>query len=170
MMMIQPDNRMRIALAIALGALAAGGFFYATKSSSSATPPDLEYFKGSWTVALKSNPKESFKWTVKEDLQGGWMVGVVERNEEKVSTDFWRQSDKKIERFAFTSDGTFVRIESQGWESDRLVFTGVASDQKGETKIRETITRVNERRFHALWERQSADGKWITFADEICTR
>lgn len=98
------------------------------------------------------------------------MVGVVEKNGEKVSTDFWRQSDKKIERFAFTASGAFVKIESSGWESDRLVMTGVMSDKTGETKVRETITRVNDRRFQALWERESSDGKWIVFADEICTR
>lgn len=98
------------------------------------------------------------------------MAGVVEKNGEKVSTDFWRQRGKKIERFAFTAGGMFVKIESSGWESDRLIFTGVMSDKTGETKIRETITKVNERRFHALWERASADGKWMIFADEICTR
>lgn len=161
---------MKIAFAIAIALLAAGGFFYATKSFSNGTPSDIAYFKGTWTVALRNNPKETFSWTVKEDLQGGWMVGVVEKNGEKVSTDFWRQSDKKIERFAFTSSGAFVKIESSGWESDRLMMIGVMSDKTGEIKVRETITRVNDRRFQALWERESSDGKWIVFADEICTK
>jgi hypothetical protein len=159
---------MKLAFAVALTVLMAGGLFYATKSFSSGTAPDIEYFKGKWVVAMRGNPKQSFSWTVKED--GGWVVGVVEKNGEKVSTDFWRQGGKKIERFAFTADGTFVKIESSGWESNRLVMTGVASDKAGETKIRETITRVNDRQFYALWERESADGKWMTFADEICTR
>ena len=107
---------------------------------------------------------------MKEDLQGGWLAGVVEKNGEKVSTDFWRQNGKRIERFAFTAGGMFVKIESNGWESGRLVFTGVASDKTGETKVRETITKVNEREFHALWESASSEGKWTTFADEICTK
>jgi hypothetical protein len=161
---------MRIAFAIAITLLTAGGFFHATESFSSRASSDMDYFKGKWVVAMKANPKQVFSWTVKEDLQGGWMVGVVEKNGEKVSTDFWRQDGKKIERFAFTADGLFVKIESPGWESDRLVLSGVASDKTGETKIRETITKVNERQFHALWERESSDGKWITFADEICTK
>jgi hypothetical protein len=169
-MRTKPDSQTKIASLIAIALLAAGGFFYATKSFSHGTASDIAYFKGNWVVALRSNPQESFSWTVKDDLQGGWMVGVVEKNGEKVSTDFWRQSGKRIERFAFTSGGAFVKIESSGWESDRLVMTGVTNDKTGETKIRETITRTGERRFQALWEKQTPDGKWIVFADEICTK
>ncbi|HEV7376708.1 MAG TPA: hypothetical protein VGN95_18485 [Pyrinomonadaceae bacterium] len=169
-MNIKTDKRMRITLAVALTLLIAGVSFYATKSFSSVTSSDLDYFKGNWVVTMRSNPKESFSWTVKEDLNGSWMAGVVEKDGEKVSTDFWRQGGKKIERFAFTSGSTFVKIEGLGWESDRLVLSGIASDKTGETKIRETITKINERQFHALWEKESSDGKWIIFADEICTR
>ena len=170
MLKIKPNNLGRIAFFVVLIICAAGGFLYATKTFSSAPAPELDYFKGSWTITLKSNPKEAFRWTVKEDLQGNWLAGVVEKNGEKVSTDFWRQNGKRIERFAFTADGMFVKIESSGWESDRLVFTGIISDKAGETKVRETITKVNERQFQALWERADGDGKWMTFADEICTK
>jgi hypothetical protein len=79
-------------------------------------------------------------------------------------------NDEKIERFAFTADGAFVRIEGSGWESNELVLTGIASGQSGETKIRETITKVSDSEFHALWEKENADGKWTTFSDEVCTR
>ena len=164
------NNRTRISLAAALAMLAAGGFFYATKSSTTQTPSDLDYFKGTWTVTMKSNPKLSFRWTVKDDLRDGWVVGVVEQNGERISTDFWRQDGRKIERFAFTGGGLFVKIESAGWESGRMVMSGVASDKTGETKIRETITKENERLFHALWERQDSDGRWAVFADETCAK
>jgi hypothetical protein len=167
---IKRDSRMRFAFAIVIALLIAGGVFYATKSFSSKTSSEIDYFKGNWIVSLRNNPKESFRWAVKDDLSGGWIVGVVEKNGEKVSTDFWRQDGKKIERFAFTAGGAFVKIESSGWESDKLLMTGVMSDKTGETKVRETITRVSERQFHALWEREGPDGKWITFADEICTK
>ncbi len=163
-------NRTRIVLAAALALLAAGGLFYATKSSTTQAPSDLDYFKGTWTVTMKSNPKQPFRWTVKDDLRGGWMVGVVEQNGERVSTDFWRQDGKKIERFAFTGGGLFVKIESAGWESGRLVLSGIMSDRTGETKVRETITKENDRRFHALWEREDSDGRWVVFSDEVCTK
>ena len=164
------NGRAGIALAAALALVAAGGLIYATKSSTTRTPTDLDYFKGTWTVTVKGNPGQSFRWTVKDDLRGGWVVGVVEQDGERVSTDFWRQDGRRIERFAFTGGGLFVKIESAGWESGRLVLSGVASDRTGETRIRETITRENERRFNALWERQDADGRWVVFADETCTR
>lgn len=169
-MNIKRDSRMRIAFAIAIALLVAGGVFYATKSFSSKTSSEMDYFKGNWTITLRNNPKESFRWTVKDDLSGGWMVGVVEKNGEKVSTDFWRQDGRKVERFAFTAGGAFVKIESSGWESDKLVMIGIMSDKTGETKVRETITRVSERQFQALWEKEISNGKWLTFADEICTK
>ena len=166
----QLKNRTRIAFATTLAVLAAGGFFYVTKSSTTETPSELDYFKGTWTVTMKSNPKQPFRWTVKDDLRGGWVAGVVEQNGERISTDFWRQDGTKIERFAFTGGSLFVRIESTGWEAGRMVLSGVASDKTGETKIRETITKESERRFQALWERQEADGRWTVFADELCTK
>lgn len=155
---------------IAFALLACAAFLYATKSSTATAPSGLDYFKGTWRVTLKSNPEQSFRWTVREDLKGGWLVGVVEQNGEKVSTDFWRENGKRIERYAFTSGGLFVRIESPGWESARLVFTGVMSDKSGETKVRETITKVNDRQFRALWEMENAPGRWTVFSDETCER
>lgn len=164
------DGRISIAFIIALAFLAAGGFFYTTKTFSSPPSTGIDYFKGKWVVTIKSNPQQAFSWTVKEDIGGGWMVGVVEKNGAKVSTDFWRQDGKKIERFAFTADGLFVRIESAGWEPNRLILVGTASDKTGETKIRETITRINDNQFTALWEREGPNGKWSVFSDEICTK
>jgi hypothetical protein len=166
----QLKNRTRIACAAALALLAAGGFFYATKSSTTEMPSELDYFKGTWTVTMKSNPEQPFRWTVKDDLRGGWVAGVVEQNGERISTDFWRQDGRKIERFAFTGGSLFVRIESTGWEAGRMVLSGVASDKTRETKIRETITKESERRFHALWEREEADGRWVVFSDETCAK
>lgn len=170
MMNLKRDNLWRIAFVIALTALAVGVVLYATKAERSKASTGLDYFKGSWTITLRGNPKAVFKWTLKEDLRGDWLSGVVLQNGEKVSTDFWRQNGKSIERFAFTAGGMFVKLESNGWESGRLIFTGVMSDKTGETRVRETITKVDERNFNALWERAEADGKWVTFADEICTR
>ena len=150
--------------------LFAGGLFYTGKSLTADVASDIDYFKGKWTITMKSNPNLSFIWTVKEDLQGGWMSGIVEKNGEKVSTDFWRRDDRKIERFAFTADGLFVKIESSGWKSDRLILNGISSDKTVETKIRETITKISDRQFNALWEKESANGKWVVFADETCTK
>lgn len=161
---------MKLFFAIARSLLIAGGLFYATASSPSAVSTDLDYFKGTWVVAIRNKPQETFRWTVKEDMGGGWLMGVVEKDGKKISTDFWRQNGDRLERYAFTADGTFVNIQSSGWQSGRMVLSGTASDKTGETKIRETITRVSERRFNALWEMLNEKGEWVVFADEICTK
>ena len=156
---------------MAIALLACGAFLYATTSSTTPAPSALDYFKGAWTVTMKSNPERPFRWSVREDLNGGWVAGVVEqKNGERVSADFWREDGKRIERFAFTTGGLFVRIESPGWDSARLIFTGVMSDKTGETKVRETITKLSERQFSALWEMQDDQGRWVVFSDETCEK
>ena len=121
-------------------------------------------------VSMRNNPTQTFSWKVKEDLNESWLSGVVEQNGKRISTDFWRQNGQKIERFAFTGNSIFVKIESSGWEGDKLIFNGILSDKSGETKVRETITKVSENQFNALWEMESTDGKWIIFVDEICIK
>ena len=161
------QNKLIIATTSVCILMMAAGFYF-TRESGSAS--DLDYFKGTWKVTLRTDPKTSFDWTVREDLDKSWLGGVVTRDSSKISTDFWRQTGKRIERFAFTSASTFVRLESAGWNGDRLIFTGTLSDGASETKVRETITRINDRQFNALWERQEKDGRWVVFGDEICTK
>lgn len=153
---------------ILLSALITTGGFFLTNESRSAS--DLDYFKGKWKVTLRNNAKISFNWTVTEDLDKSWLGGEVTRDGQNITKDFWRQSGKKIERFAFTSNNTFVRLESAGWNGDKLIFSGTLSDGAAETKVRETITKISDRQFNALWERADAGGKWIVFGDEICTK
>lgn len=158
----------KLAFVIALIFVLTAGGFYLIRESNAAS--DLDYFKGNWKVSLRNNPKVSFDWNVKEDLDKSWLGGAVEQNGQRISTDFWRQNGKRIERFAFTSNSTFVRIESTGWNGNQMIFNGTLSDGKSETKVRETITKVNDKQFNALWEREEKDGKWIVFGDEICTK
>jgi len=160
------DKRFIAVLLTIAGAATTVGF-YMTRESNSAS--DLDYFKGRWTVTLRNNPKISFNWTVAEDLDKSWLAGVVTRDGQKISTDFWRQTGNKIERFAFTSNSTFVKIESAGWNAGRMIFNGTMSDGANETKVRETITKIDDRKFNALWEREE-NGKWIVFGDEICAK
>ena len=150
--------------------LAFCNFYFNSNVVLSQNSTDIDYFKGNWTVKLRNNPIQSFSWKVSEDLNQSWLHGVVEQNGSKISTDFWRQNGKKIERFAFTGNSVFVKIESEGWEADKLILKGSMSDRSGENKIRETITKVSEREFNALWEMENSEGKWIVFGDEICTK
>lgn len=147
-----------------------GNFYVTAKVFSSHKSTDIGCFKGIWTVKLRNNLNQSFSWKVIEDLNQSWLNGVVEQNGYKISTDFWRQNGKKIERFAFTDNSVFVKLESDGWEADKLILKGSMSDKSGEIVIRETITKINEREFNALWEMENPDGKWTVFGDEICSK
>lgn len=157
---------------IAVALFTAAGFYLTTTALSASSTTDIDYFKGIWTVTLRNNPELSFKWTVREDLGGTWLNGVVEKDGTRISTDFWRENGKKIERFAFTGNSRFIKIEGSGWDAagHKMVLTGIMNDQESETRIRETITKVNDQKFNALWESQDADGKWTVFGDEICTK
>lgn len=131
---------------------------------------DLDYFEGIWTVSLRNDPATSFRWELKKDLDGSWLSGTVDRGGAKITRDFWRQNGTAIDRYAFTTNGTFVQVRSSGWEGGRLIFRGTLTDGRVESAVRETITKVDERKFTAVWERKEKDGKWTVFGDEICTR
>ncbi len=144
--------------------------FLTTKSIPAQVSTNLDYFKGIWAIKLKNKPKLNFIWTVKEDFNKSWLTGVVEQNGKKTSTDFWRQNGNKIERFAFTGNSVTILIESKGWEGNKMLVTGVMSDKNGETKVRETITKITNRKFNALWEMKNAEGEWTVFSDEFCKK
>ncbi len=130
----------------------------------------IDYFKGTWAVEIANGPRGTLRWIVKEDLNDGWLSGVVERDGRKISADLWRVHGKLIERYAFTGDGLYIKMVSSGWRANRLKFNGIASGPAGDFRLRQTITRRTERTFHALWEKQEADGKWTVFSDETCSK
>ena len=141
-----------------------------TLSPRSGLPDDILYFVGAWKVSVKGDSGSSYKWTVTTDKNGEWLEGTIEKDGLKTATDFWRQNDRIIERFTFTTDGTFIRVTSTGWKTGILTFTGIASGKTGNSRVKETITRESEKKFHAVWERQSDDGKWTVFSDESCEK
>lgn len=143
---------------------------FAEDHRSQRSTTDLDYFRGVWTITLKNFPETSIQWTVRSEAHDSWMSGTVETNGRRSSTDHWRITRGKIERYAFTTDGLFVSVKSDGWRSGKMVFTGTASGSDGEFDVRESITKVSESKFLAVWERRTADGKWSVFSDETCTK
>jgi hypothetical protein len=133
-------------------------------------PPDLSYFIGIWTITLKEPSKGPYTWSVKEDLGGQWITGSVDKNGERTSTDHWRMNARGIERHVFTSDGTYIKLSGSPWKTGKMSFVGVAYAKDGEYRIRENIFRESDTRFRALWEKQGADGAWVTISDETCTK
>lgn len=139
-------------------------------SLRSGLPEELSYFIGVWKVTVKGDANGAYKWTVAPDKNGEWLEGAMEKDGVKTATDFWRKTDTTIERFVFTTDGTLLRVTSTGWRTGSLVLTGIASGKTGNSRVRETITREGEKKFHAVWERQGDDGKWTVFSDESCEK
>lgn len=132
-------------------------------------PQDMAFFVGIWSVAVKDG-KGTVTWTVKEDLGGEWLSGTVDRDGERISIDHWRFNGRNIERFAFTADGLYIKMNASGWKGNKLSFAGIASGPDGDFRMRETITRENDKRFRALWEKQGADGVWVVYSDETCSK
>ncbi|MES1023091.1 hypothetical protein ABN584_09350 [Gloeocapsa sp. BRSZ] len=141
----------------------------ASNTPSKANLSEVAFFKGSWECRIQGSPNNVFRWSVAENLNSLWLVGFVQVGQNKVSNDFWRVNNK-IERYAFTGDGTFVKVESSGWESNKLRFFGSANQMTGELKVRQTITRDNDTEFRALWEKRGKDQSWSAFSDERCTK
>lgn len=162
---VNRTSRERSGISLALALILLLGQIGLARTSAT----DIDYFKGTWTVAIKG-VSQSFTWTTAADLDGSWLGGVVESGGVKVSRDMWRKTAKGIERFAFSSSGLFVRLSSPGWVGNKLIFNGTAGDSAGEFPVRETITKLSDTKMHALWERQGPDGKWSVFSDETCMR
>jgi hypothetical protein len=156
-------------------AIASGGFllFRSAQTSDARSRSNLSevgFFQGNWECKLKNSPYTTFQWKVAEKLGNSWLAGIVQLDDRQVSNDFWRVSNGKIERFAFTSDGQLFQIESPGWASEKLTFSGTANNSAETYPVRETITKISETAFQALWEKQGKDEKWSTLSDEQCTK
>lgn len=135
---------------------------------SDANSNELGFFKGNWDCKLQSAPFTTFRWLVKEE--NSWLSGSVQSGQNIVSSDFWRINNGKIERFAFARDGLLVKVESNGWESNKLVFLGSFNKQNEVSQVRETITRTTDKEFRAIWEKMGNNRRWVTITDERCTR
>ena len=137
---------------------------------SSAAAPDLVYFQGTWSLTVKSEPGAIYTWTVSDGLKGAWLTGIVEKGSESISRDLWRANAGVIERYVFTSDGSFIKLVSYGWKSGKMVLNGISYGKASDSRVRETISRESDRRFRSVWEKQGDDGKWTVFADETCSK
>jgi hypothetical protein len=146
---------------------------FKTIAVSSARPisqsNDVEFFKGTWECKLKSSPT-TFNWSVASGLKNSWLVGFVQKGQDKVTNDYWRINKSKIERFVFTGDGLLVRAESNGWQANKLIFLGSFSKPGEEFKARQTITKKGDREFLAMWEKMDRDQRWSTFSEERCIK
>lgn len=130
----------------------------------------IDYFKGTWDIALKNVPAAKISWVVTDTLGGAWLHGEVTMDGTRTSDDRWGVVGSGMRRYAFLSTGSVLELRSGGWKADTLVFTGSMTAGKDLVEVRETIIRESRNRFRAVWERRNEKGMWEIFSDEICTR
>jgi hypothetical protein len=157
-------------LAIASGSFLLFKGIQASDARSRSHLSEVGFFQGNWECKLKNSPYTTFQWKVAENLENSWLTGVAQLADRPVSNDFWRVSNGKIERFAFTRDGRLFQIESPGWASEKLTFSGTANNAAEAYPVRATITKISANTFHAIWEKQDHREQWSTLSDEQCTK
>lgn len=136
---------------------------------------DIQYFLGSWKAKAKdprTGQKHTLPYTVEPVLDGAWLAGSGESVETGVKMhDLWGHDpvSGEILRVIFDSRGTYATVRSQGWDGDKLVLEGNSRGEKGEIRVRETITRLSSSEFKAVWEAY-LDQDWITYSVETVSR
>jgi hypothetical protein len=165
-------NIKRILLASSLWSLSVFGFFKVIEVSN-ARPisklSEVEFFKGTWKCQLKKSAT-AFSWSVTNGLGGTWLTGFVQVGQDKVTNDYWRINNGKIERYAFTTDALVVKVESNGWQGNKLTFAGTFNKPGEELQTRETITKVSDREFLAVWEKMDKSQRWSILSEESCVK
>ena len=80
-----------------------------------------------------------------------------------------REGEQFLRRYE-DSSGTKGVLHSRGWQGDTWVWEGTVTEGNGtRTELRETITRLGERQFHARYELKSGED-WVFASEETLTR
>ena len=146
-----------------------------TAKAEPTVPKELQYFVGTWRVTARdpsTNKVVTIAYQVEPSAGGRWLTGTAESPDLSVrARDSWGVDpvSGNILRFVFDSSGAYGIIQSRGWEGDRLVLEGEAQSQGGATKVRETITRMGNDQFHAVWEALQ-EGRWQAYSVEQVKR
>ena len=143
--------------------------------TASAPAEGLRYFAGDWRVSSRdprTGETEAMRYRVEPVLDGTWFAGAGSSDKPGFQArDMWGrdQATGDIIRVIFDGSGAFVVMRSPGWKGDTLVLEGDSSHLKGNTPLRQTITRLGPREFRAVWE-SKREGVWTAYADERVTR
>jgi hypothetical protein len=136
---------------------------------------DLQYFVGTWHADVedpRSGTRATLSYTVEPTLSGAWLEGRGHSPELQLWVrDFWGRDpvNGEIVRTIFDSQGIQGTVRSSGWAGDVLVLEGEARTPGRVVRVRETITRVDDATFRAVWELQAED-KWVTYSVEHLRR
>jgi hypothetical protein len=68
------------------------------------------------------------------------------------------------------TEGLFGVLQSNGWESETIVFSGPLTMLGIDCELRQTITKKSPDEFHILNEEKLADGSWREADEFFCGR
>jgi hypothetical protein len=68
------------------------------------------------------------------------------------------------------TEGLFGVLQSNGWESETIVFSGPLTMLGIDCELRQTITKKSLDEFHILNEEKLADGSWREADEFFCRR
>jgi hypothetical protein len=135
-----------------------------------ATP--TSFFVGTWSgeSQFASGQKTKLTWTVSkcgdDCLEGKSQAPAFEMT----ATDQWTRQGDRFSRAYSDWQGTKGTLHSRGWVGDVWVWEGELDEANGsKTTLRETITRLDQRTFHAKYEQRTGDA-WVPFSEETLQR
>lgn len=160
------------------------------KKMASTPPEELaalsKYFVGTWHCEGKSTPapgvgktfnsKSNVTWapaldgfflaaTVEGEKVPGMPLPTVAKGESRITYD---RTTKAFVSVGFNNRGGWGMTTSQGWEGDKLAWSGTTSGLM-KTEIRSTFTKKSDTEFRTLGERMEG-GKWVTGTEETCKK
>jgi hypothetical protein len=135
----------------------------------------LAYFVGEWRVSARdpaTGETLEMSYAVEPTAGGSWFAGAGASPDGAFNArDMWGLDPQTgdVMRVIFDGGGTFATVRARAWDGDRLVLEGDAHSTNGVVRVRETITRITNDRFEAVWAAYR-DGEWEVYSVETVTR
>ena len=141
----------------------------------------LEYFEGAWNCqqpAGSTKPSGNFSWTVKQDLNQFWYLGIAQQTLSPPdglpinSRDFmgYDTASKQLIRSVVVGNGNSYNLVAKDWQDNKLTWSGIMVRKGQATPLREEIVKNSPNKFTATYFFPNNAGEWIPIVDETCDR
>lgn len=156
----------------------------ATIATNVAAQPDMRFFVGTWnfriwgTADISGPPALTGTWHLEDGLDSALaLVGRVVLDDGPGSQGglFTREliafdaHAKRYQRTIVTNTGANYFLESEGWQGNKLIWSGTQHTSSGEVELREEIERTGPDSFSAIFHRKDGDA-WVLQSNERLER
>jgi hypothetical protein len=139
-------------------------------------PGPLSFFVGTWRGEGTRADGTTFRlaYDVRGELPRRWLAGRAKQEapgETAVeAADLWGVDSRgRVERFLAMGDGVFGSVSGDGWEGPWLLLAGSLQAEDRRVLVRQTIERLADDRFRAVWEQKDGDA-WTVTSEETLHR